>query len=90
MTYLISKFCLEGETVLEFCMETGSVAKTCLLAPKHVRFSGCKGDDYCHSKSMPSILKVFVRQILSDASDINERKGIQEAARWYKQGQASA
>lgn len=47
-------------------------AKARLFALKRFKFIGCEADDYCLPKSMPSILKVFAREILNEDSNISE------------------
>lgn len=53
-----------------------SYAKVCLMPPMHFKFYGCRESDCCHSKSVPSIKKIFALKILDNESDVIESKRI--------------
>lgn len=53
-------------------MGTGLTAHMGLIAPKHFMFLDRDTDNFCPSKSMPSTLMIFARQIRNEDSEFNE------------------
>lgn len=90
MPHLVSTFYSPGGTILEFCIGRASNIKACLLAPKYFELFGCEANSSCPSDTMPSIIKVFARQILKNDTGINENEDTQEAGVLCLKGEASA
>lgn len=70
ITHPLSKFWPPEGTVFYFCMKTGSTSKAWFLTHKHLKVFERKAHDCCVSKSMHSICKSIVNQILNDDADI--------------------
>lgn len=67
-----------------------SSAKSRSSALSYIKCFGCDGDDFCLSKWMRSISKVFTRWIVNDDPDINESEEIQKTTKRYLRWNASA
>lgn len=63
---LITKFFPPGQLVLDPFTWTLPTASGCLLARKHHQFIDCEIDSGCVRPSMPGVVQVYVRQLLSD------------------------
>ena len=73
MSDIIEKFSKPGDLVVDPCSGTFSVAKACLLLPKHRRFVGCDLDPACLQHTEDRLIELFARQLLNPRSDISTR-----------------
>lgn len=70
--------------VLYLFTGTGPTAKASLQKPRHFNFTGCDADSEFVIKMVPSLLRVFAKQVLPSESDITECRGVQKAAKQYQ------
>lgn len=58
------------------CAGTFSVAKACMAVPKHRRFIACEFDPSFKKESLPKVVVLFARQMLSRESGLMCKKMI--------------
>lgn len=77
MSHLHSNFSPLGWTLYSFCMGIESTAIANLPAWKYFKFFWSEADDICLSKAIPSVQKVFTRQMLNIGSDVGNLQKVQ-------------
>lgn len=83
MRDVIRKFTKPGMVVVDCCAGTLAVGKAGLSLPEHRRVILCDVDSDVVRQSMPSLVLVFAKQVLSDASDIVGNDEVVAAAKKY-------
>lgn len=68
---------------MDQCTRTFSVAKACIMLPKHRWFGGCKINAGCFNASLPAVVETFAQQVCNKYSDIKDSAEVVAAALKY-------
>lgn len=75
MQYLINKFTVPGDLVVDPCAGTFSTFKACIKFDKHRRFVGTDKDENAIVHSEDSVIELFAAQIQNQKSDFSHKYG---------------